>query len=96
MKELSKQEILSQLVGILEDMTSDWDFDYDGGIRPETRLIGDISFESIEVVQLMVLIEQHFELKNFSSEKLLMTDGRYVEELSVNEIADFLSTQVDS
>ena len=96
MKELTKDEIVSQLVGILEDMTSDWDFDYDGGIRSETRLIGDLSFESIEVVQLMVLIEQHFELKNFGSEKLLMTDGRYVDELSVDEIADFLGTQADS
>lgn len=93
MQSLSKGEVLVQLVGILEDMTSDWDLDYDGGITPDTKLIEELAFESIEVVQLMVLIEQDFGLKNFASEELLMRDGRYVNELTIGEIADFLTRE---
>ncbi len=89
-----KGKILKDLILILEDMTSDWDLDYSGGINASTRLIGDLSFESIEVVQLMVAIEQHFNLKNLASEKLLVRNGRYVSELTVSEIADFLSREV--
>ena len=53
----------------------------------------ELAFESIEVVQLMVLIEQDFGLNNFASEELLMRDGRYVNELTIGEIADFLTRE---
>ena len=85
MKELSKQEILAQLVGILEDMTSDWDFDYDGGIRSETRLIGDLSFESIEVVQLMVLIEGAITLRQVPGDAPAAAPARRIAELLVDQ-----------
>jgi acyl carrier protein len=92
--ENNKKYILSELIGILEDMTSDWDFDYLGGINAETRLVEDLTFESVEVVQLMVTIEQHFNLKNLASEKLLMRDGSYVPDLKVAEIRDFLCEEM--
>jgi acyl carrier protein len=91
MKNGRYDEVVSELVKVLEDMTADWDMELDGGIGPGTRLMEDLSFESIEVVQLMVLIEEHFQLKNFKSEELLMEGDRYVEELTVGQIARFLT-----
>lgn len=96
MSALSKEELLNKVVAILNDMTSDWDLEYQGGIGAATNLIGDLSFESIEVVQLMVLIEQHFHLRNLASERLLMQDGRYVKDLSVAQVADFLARELAS
>lgn len=90
------EAILRDLISVLEDMTSDWDLDYSGGIGETTRLIGDLAFESIEIVQLMVAIEQHFGLKNLASEKLLMRDGRYVPDLTVSEIVDFIGHELNS
>jgi len=90
------EQVLSELVMILEDMTEDWDMEYEGGIGAGTKLIGELSFESIEVVQLMVLIEEHFKLKSFNSEDLLMEDGRYVDELTVGRIAQFLAAKVEA
>ena len=92
---MQKEDVQTQLIAILEDMTSDWDLDFDGGITPETRLIGDLSFESIEIVQLMVRVEQQYKLKNLASEKLIMNDGRYVPELTVAEVVDFLATEMN-
>lgn len=91
-----RQEVFQNLVGILEDMTSDWEATYDGGIRPETRLIADLGFESIDVVQLVVAIEEAYQSRSLPFEKLLMADGRYVDELAVSQVVDFLVSNLNA
>ena len=86
----SKETILETLATILADMTSDWDIEHEGGIGPETRLIADLEFESIDVVQLIVAIEERFQRRDLPFEKLLMKDGRYVDEFRVADAVDFL------
>ena len=85
-----KQTILDDLVKILEEMTGDWELDYEGGIGPGTRLIADLGFESIDVVQLIVAIEERFGRHDLPFETFLMKDGRYVDELVVSDTVDFL------
>jgi acyl carrier protein len=87
----SHEQIERDLVNILTDMTADWDLSYEGGIQPETRLMADLAFESIDVVQLIVAIEAHFQRRHLHFEHLLMSDGRYVQELQVKEMVDFLA-----
>jgi acyl carrier protein len=94
MKSDSYGEVLTDLVNILEEMTEDWDMEFEGGIGADTKLIEELSFESIEVVQLMVLIEERFRLANFNSEEILMEDDRYVEELPVGRIARYVADRV--
>jgi len=91
-----KQSALDGVVHILSDMTSDWDLDFAGGITGDTRLVADLSFESVEIVQLMGAIEKHFQLSNLAAEELLMRNDRYVEDLTVSEIADFVAERVRS
>ena len=85
------ESIRQELVAILKDMTSDWEVDYDGGIGPDTRLIADLAFESIDVVHLIVAIEERFQRNDLPFEKLLMDSGRYVDEIHVSEVLEFLS-----
>lgn len=82
---------LAKIVEALEDMTSDWDLDLAEGIGRETRLIRDLSFESVDIVELVVAIEQAYNQRNIPFEKLLMVDGRYVDDLSVGQVADFVA-----
>jgi acyl carrier protein len=89
-EKISKDEVLLQLVDILKDMTSDWDVEFDDEIGPDTRLIADLEFESIDIVQLVVAIEGHFKRKGLPFEELLMTDGRYVDEVFVADTVAFL------
>ncbi len=93
--EFSKESILKFLVETLGDMTSDWDTEYDAPISEETRLIEDLEFESIDVVQLIVAIEEHFQRHDLNFEKLLMKDARYVDEFRVGEIRDFLHNSLN-
>ncbi|MFH1417782.1 MAG: acyl carrier protein [Planctomycetota bacterium] len=86
----TEETIQKELVAILDDMTSDWDVDCDGGIAADTRLIADLAFESIDVVQLIVAIEERFQRRDLPFEKLLMKDGRYVDEFRVGDVVGFL------
>lgn len=88
--DISKEDILRNLVDILKDMTSDWDLEYDGQIGEGTKLIEDLSFESIDIVQLVVAIEEKFKRRGMPYEELLMEDGRYVDEVVVGDVVEFL------
>ena len=79
------------LIAILGDMTRDWDTGFEGRITGETRLMNDLQFASIDLVALIVKIEELYERRDWPFEDLLMVDGRYVEDLTVNEIAAFLN-----
>lgn len=86
----SREEIQSRVIAVLEDMTADWELDSTEGIEPQTRLMEDLAFESIDVVQLVVAIEKEFDRKGLPFEKLFMHEGDYVDEILVKEVVDFL------
>jgi acyl carrier protein len=90
----AQDNILRDVVGILEEMTGDWEMEFSGAINPETRVISDLEFESIDVVQLVVQIEELYKRKDLPFEKLLMREGRYRDDISVQEIVDFLQTHL--
>jgi acyl carrier protein len=86
----SREDIQSQVINILQEMTADWEMEHDEVIEPETRLMEDLAFESLDVVQLVVALEKRLGRKGLPFEKLFMQDGDYVDEISVREIVDFL------
>ncbi|MFP7753489.1 acyl carrier protein [Thermodesulfobacteriota bacterium B35] len=86
----TREKILENLVQILEDMTADWDMELDDPIGEATRLMADLEFESIDVVQFIVAIEERFQRRGMPFEELLMEDGRYVDEITVRDTVDFL------
>jgi acyl carrier protein len=92
----SYEAVLGQIVQILRQMTSDWDLDYIGGIHEDTLLMSDLGFESIDVVQLVVAVEEQFEREDLPFETLLMTDGRYVDDLAVRDLTLFVRGQLQA
>jgi acyl carrier protein len=90
----NRAAIQDAVLQILKDLTADWDTDYAGAIGPDTRLIADLDFESIDVVELVVGLEGRFQRRDLPFEKLLMQDGRYVEDLTVREVVDFLESEL--
>lgn len=92
---LTRDQIFRGVIEILEEMTADWD-DVDSllPIRGSTQLMADLGSTSIDVVMLIVGIEDRFDHKGLPFEGLLMIDGRYVDDLTVDEIADFLVSEL--
>jgi acyl carrier protein len=90
---LAPQELTDRLIAELEDFIQDWDVEMDEPIGRDTLLLADLGFESIDIIQLVVALEETFGKRKLPFEQVLMKDGRYVDDLSVGQIADFLATQ---
>ena len=82
-----------QLITLLQDFTQDWDNEFEGQMDRDTRLLADLGFESIDIIQLVVAIQEDIVKRKLSFDRLLMKDGRYVDDLSVGQIADYLAAQ---
>ena len=71
----------------------DWDLDLDDEITGKTTLIEDLNFESIDIVQLCVAIEEKLGKKGLPFESLFIEDGSYVSDVSIAQISDFLAKE---
>lgn len=80
-----------KLITLLEDFTQDWDHPFSGSMSSSTKLFADLGFESIDIIQLIVAIQEEILKNQKPFEKLLMKEGRYVDDLSIGQIADFLA-----
>lgn len=76
----------------LEDFVRDWGLDAE--ITPATTVVGDLEFDSIDVIQFTVALETAFGGRKLGFQDLLMRNGRYVDDLSVAEFQDFLETRL--
>jgi acyl carrier protein len=93
---LNHDVILQDLIQILQDITSDWDMEFNCSMGKDTKLIGDLAFESIDVVQFIVAIEEHYKRRGLPYEEFLMVDGRYVDEIKIGDVATFLDQHLNA
>lgn len=81
-------EIQSKVISTLTDFIQDWGLDAEVG--PQTTIVEDLEFDSIDVIQFTVELEKAFGNRKLGFQELLMKDGRYVDDLSVAEFTAFL------
>ena len=91
---MTDEEIEAKVIEVLNEMTQDWDLEPSEGIGRDTGLMGDLAFESIDIVQLAVALEKGFGKQSLPFEQLVMRDGDYVDEVYVRDIVDFMSRQI--
>lgn len=91
LKTLSERELQDEVIKVVAEIIKDWDLEFEQQINIETGLIGELEFESIDIVRLVVALEQHFECRGIPFEKLFMKNGEYISELRIKEIATFLN-----
>lgn len=94
MTDTSTPTLQATVITVLTDTIADWDLDLEEPIGAETTLIEDLAFESIDIVQFSVALEQALGRKDLPFEKLFIQDGNYVDDVSVTEITAFLSTEM--
>ena len=90
--EFSRQMTLSSVIATIERLVQDWDLAQP--IEAGTRLVGDLGFESIDLIQMAAAMGQEFGRRNLGFAELLIVDGRYVDDLTVGQIADFLAARL--
>ncbi len=89
----ARQPTDKAVISIVEDLTQDWGLDEAEGIDGSTLLVEQLDFASVDIIQLCVALEQHFGQK-LGFQDLLMVDGSYVGDLSITQIADFVSKKI--
>lgn len=87
------EALIPRLTALVEDFTQDWDITPEAGINAQTKLLADLGFESIDVIQFMVAIEEDIAGRKLPFNDLVMQDGRYVDDLCLGQIADFLAAE---
>ena len=89
---LKRMEIAERVTATVADFIEDWGLDAELG--PETTLVGDLEFDSIDVIQLVVAIESAFGTRSLGFQDLLMQGGRYVDDLTLGQIEAFLESRL--
>jgi acyl carrier protein len=80
-----------RVIRILDEMTRDWDHDYLGPIASSTRLIGDLGFESMDLVILIVNVEHVFLRKGLPFEHLFVVNGGVIKDVTVEQVVTFVT-----
>ena len=93
MSHLRRETVGQTVIAVIEDLIQDWGLELDGGVTPQTKLVEHLEFASVDIIQLCVALEQAYGRK-LGFQNLLMHDGRYVGDLSVLQIAEFLDMRL--
>jgi acyl carrier protein len=81
-----REEALLTTISTIKTLVQDWEFDQP--IDAQTRVVADLEFESIDLIQMVSALEQAFAIPGMSLVELLIVDGRYVDDLTIAQIAD--------
>lgn len=91
----SIDSVQQTVVSIVEDLIQDWGLDLEGPIDGCTRLSKELDFVSVDFIQLLVAIEQHYGRK-FGFQDLVMENGSYVADLTIAQIVEFVGKALRS
>jgi acyl carrier protein len=82
-------EVLDGVIALLDELAGDWE--YDGEVGPQTRFIADLGLESLEIVVLGTMVQQHYGKLPFAA-FLEQIGDRPVEErdITVIELVEFV------
>ncbi len=82
------------VLAIVEDLIQDWGLDLDDPITGHTNLVADLDFASVDIIQLCVAVEEHYERK-MGFQDMLMHDGSYVADLALGEMVRFIAKKLE-
>jgi acyl carrier protein len=90
----SKEEVSRTIIGVLGELLDSWGLSGEV-ITEETRLNADLCLSSVDMLEVMALIDVKFS-RRFKYEELVVQDGHYRNELRVGEVADFVLARLDT
>ena len=82
----------ARVIATLQELMRDWEMEE--LIGSQTRVVAELGFESIDLIQMVAAFEQAFRPYRISLVDMLVADGRYVDDLSVDEIVDAIQGKI--
>ena len=91
---MAEETTLTFISDIVQATIEDWNLALERPLGAQTRLSEDLCFSSVEVLHLLASIDMKIGRK-LPFERLIMIDGAYRSELTLGELAAFVSAQRD-
>jgi acyl carrier protein len=91
-----RDAVLALVITTVAEMVEDWDRAFADPITSQTLLVGDLGFQSIDIVVLSGALSQSLDRRDIPFERLLLDDGKPVPDLRLGMLADFLWQQTQS
>lgn len=87
------QSALEVVIATVRDLTQDWGIELEAPMQADTLLAAELGFASVDIIQLCVALEQHYD-RRFGFQELLMSNGSYVGDVSLGEFARFVESKL--
>jgi acyl carrier protein len=85
---MTRDQLRTDVLAILREKVSKVDSDFSGILTEETRIVGDLDFESVMIVELCMAIGKHLR-KKVPFQNLVFQDGQF-QDFSVGQLLAFL------
>jgi acyl carrier protein len=89
---IERSAILATVIATFQELIRDWEIEEP--IGSDTRVVADLGFESIDLIQMVAALEQAFRPRRVSFVDMLVANGRYVDDLSVDKIVDGIEVRI--
>lgn len=90
----TREEIRTDVLEILQDKVRKLDPDIATRLTEETRIVGDLDFESVTIVEFCMAIGKHFQRK-LPFQNLVFRNGEF-QDFSVAELVSFLKEHLST
>jgi acyl carrier protein len=88
--------ILTLVTQTVTEMLRDEDQIFASPLTPETLLVADLDYKSLDIVMLIGYLNRQLHLTDIPFERLLFVHGRPVADLSLQALADFMWEQTQA
>jgi acyl carrier protein len=85
---LTRDRLRDEVLAILREKVDSLDSGFSGTLTEETRIFGDLDFESVTLVEFCTAVGKHYR-KKLPFQSLVFRDGRF-QDFTVGELVTFL------
>lgn len=92
---IEADQIEAKIIALVENMAQNQNIELDEQINSDTTLVADLDFGSMDFIKLVLALENEFQQK-LGFHDLLMSQGQYVEDLSIGALVSFVEQKLNS
>jgi acyl carrier protein len=90
----TRDQLRTDVLGILREKSKKLNSGFSGPLTEETRIVGDLSFESVIIVEFCMAIGKHFR-KKLPFQNLVFQNGKF-QDFTVGQLLTFLEDHLNS
>jgi len=84
----TREQLRTDVLEVLSEKIKKLDSDFSGPLTEETRIVGDLDFESVLIVEFCMAIGKHFR-KKLPFQNLVFQNGKF-QDFTVGQLVTFL------